>query len=74
MFVTSSKDGDIKVWDGVSNKCVNTFAKAHDGNEVCSVEFSRNSKVSVKVKQTKVSVDLKKVSVDLKVKEIPRSV
>lgn len=43
-FVTASKDGDIKIWDGVSNKCVNTFKKAHDGAEVCSVVFSKNSK------------------------------
>ncbi len=46
LFVTSSKDGDIKIWDGVSNKCINSFNRAHDGAEVCSVEFSRNSKVS----------------------------
>lgn len=44
-YVTSSRDGSIKVWDGVSNRCINTFQKAHDGAEVCSVEFSRNSKV-----------------------------
>ncbi|XP_067123797.1 cleavage stimulation factor subunit 1 [Centruroides vittatus] len=44
MYVSCSKDGDIKVWDGVSNKCINTFPQAHDGNEVCSVLFSRNSK------------------------------
>ncbi|KAL0277084.1 UNVERIFIED_CONTAM: hypothetical protein PYX00_004488 [Menopon gallinae] len=43
-YVTSSRDGSIKVWDGVSNRCINTFQKAHDGSEVCSVEFSRNSK------------------------------
>ncbi|KAI0229652.1 Cleavage stimulation factor subunit 1 [Lamellibrachia satsuma] len=43
-YVTASKDGDIKIWDAVSNKCVNTFSKAHDGSEVCSVVFSRNSK------------------------------
>ncbi|XP_069113989.1 cleavage stimulation factor subunit 1-like [Argopecten irradians] len=47
LFVTSSKDGDIKIWDGVSNLCINTFKKAHDGNEVCSVTFSRNSKYVV---------------------------
>lgn len=46
LYVSSSKDGDVKVWDGVSNRCVNTFFKAHDGNEVCSVAFSRNAKVS----------------------------
>lgn len=46
MYVSASKDGCIKVWDGVSNKCINTFFGAHDGTEVCSVVFSRNSKVS----------------------------
>jgi len=45
MYVTASKDGSIKVWDGVSNKCVNTYEQAHDGEEVCSVMFSRNAKV-----------------------------
>jgi len=45
MYVTASKDGDIKIWDGVSNKCVNTFEHAHDGAQVCSVVFSRNAKV-----------------------------
>ncbi|GAB6033095.1 hypothetical protein CHUAL_012708 [Chamberlinius hualienensis] len=44
MYATSSKDGDIKIWDGVSNKVVNTFISAHEGYEVCSVAFSRNSK------------------------------
>lgn len=44
MYVTSSKDGNIKIWDAVSNKCVNTFQKAHDAKEVCSVVFSRNGK------------------------------
>ena len=45
MYVSASKDGDIKIWDGVSNKCINTFGKAHEGAEICSVLFSRNSKV-----------------------------
>nr|CAI5862087.1 unnamed protein product [Callosobruchus analis] len=44
LFATASKDGNIKIWDGVSLRCVNTFVKAHDGLEVCSVEFSRNGK------------------------------
>lgn len=46
-YVTASRDGSIKLWDGVSNRCINTFQKAHDGAEVCSVEFSRNSKVRI---------------------------
>lgn len=44
LFATASRDGNIKLWDGVSNKCVNTLVKAHDGYEVCSVEFSKNGK------------------------------
>jgi len=44
LYVSSSKDGDIKVWDGVSNKCVTTFSQAHEGQEVCSVVFTKNSK------------------------------
>jgi cleavage stimulation factor subunit 1 len=47
LYVSASKDGDIKIWDGVSNRCVNTFLKAHDGAEVCSATFSRNAKVSL---------------------------
>ncbi|XP_074040564.1 cleavage stimulation factor subunit 1 Cst50 [Leptinotarsa decemlineata] len=44
MFATCSKDGNVKLWDGVSNRCVNTLIKAHDGLEVCSVQFSKNGK------------------------------
>lgn len=44
VFATCSKDGSIKLWDGVSNRCVNTFPKAHDGLEVCSVAFTKNGK------------------------------
>ncbi|XP_008194232.3 cleavage stimulation factor subunit 1 [Tribolium castaneum] len=44
VFATCSKDGNIKLWDAVSNRCINTFQKAHDGLEVCSVVFSKNGK------------------------------
>lgn len=44
MFASSSKDGDVKVWDGVSGRCVQTISRCHDGSEVCSVSFSRNGK------------------------------
>ena len=33
-----------KVWDGVSNRCVNTFKSAHGGEIVSSVKFSKNAK------------------------------
>nr|CAD7448412.1 unnamed protein product [Timema bartmani] len=44
VYASSSRDGSIKLWDGISNRCVNTFHKAHDGAEVCSVRFTRNGK------------------------------
>uniref|UniRef100_A0A1B6EAQ7 Cleavage stimulation factor subunit 1 n=1 Tax=Clastoptera arizonana TaxID=38151 RepID=A0A1B6EAQ7_9HEMI len=43
-FASASRDGTIKLWDGVSNRCVNTFENAHDGAEVCSIQFTRNAK------------------------------
>ncbi|CAB3366752.1 Hypothetical predicted protein [Cloeon dipterum] len=44
VFASASKDGDIKLWDGVSNKCFNTIHRAHDGQEVSSLCFTRNGK------------------------------
>lgn len=46
VYASGSRDGSIKIWDGVSNRCVNTFVKAHGGSEVCSVTFTRNGKAS----------------------------
>ncbi|KRZ14454.1 Cleavage stimulation factor subunit 1 [Trichinella zimbabwensis] len=43
-YASASKDGSVKIWDGVSCRCTNTFANAHDGSQVCSVKFSRNGK------------------------------
>ncbi|XP_046850155.1 cleavage stimulation factor subunit 1-like isoform X2 [Xenia sp. Carnegie-2017] len=34
LYASTSKDGCIKVWDGVSNRCISTFPNAHNGNEV----------------------------------------
>lgn len=42
-FVTASRDGSIKQWDGVSGRCVMTIQRAHDNAEVSSVCLSRNS-------------------------------
>lgn len=44
IYCSGSKDGDIKIWDGVSSKCVATFTKAHDGAEISSLIFTRNGK------------------------------
>jgi len=44
IFATSSKDGCIKLWDGVSHRCFSTTDRAHDGYEVCSIQFTKNGK------------------------------
>ncbi|XP_077297576.1 cleavage stimulation factor subunit 1 Cst50 isoform X2 [Arctopsyche grandis] len=44
LFASAGSDGHIKLWDGVSNRCINTFTAAHDGAEISSVCFTRNSK------------------------------
>ncbi|CAJ0581475.1 unnamed protein product, partial [Mesorhabditis spiculigera] len=44
LYVTGSLDGDVKIWDGISNRCVETFARAHDGVPICSARFTRNGK------------------------------
>ena len=43
MFISAGKDGSIKIWDGVTGRCVTTIPKAH-GNSVYSVQFSQNAK------------------------------
>lgn len=44
LYCTASKDGDVKIWDGVSNRCVETFKRAHDGSQICSAKFTKNGK------------------------------
>jgi len=44
LYVSASVDGKIKIWDGVSSRCINTCQAAHDGTEVGSVMFTRNNK------------------------------
>ncbi|PIA14894.1 WD40 repeat-like protein [Coemansia reversa NRRL 1564] len=44
---SSSSDGTIKIWDGVSGRCVRTVDQAHDGMAVTAVMFSRNGKYAM---------------------------
>jgi cleavage stimulation factor subunit 1 len=44
IYVSCSKDGSIKLWDTVTNKVINTIAKAHSGFEPTSVQFSKEQK------------------------------
>ena len=42
--MSGSRDGSIKIWDGISSKCVGTISQAHEGAPVGSVAFSRSGK------------------------------
>ena len=44
IFSSSSHDGSIKIYDGVSSSCVNTIQNAHGGQSVTSVAFSKSGK------------------------------
>jgi len=44
LYATASEDGSIKVWDGVSSRCIQTITNAHGGDAVHSVSFTKNSK------------------------------
>lgn len=45
LYASGSIDGCIKIWDGVSGRCINTIPDAHGGAEIFSVQFTRNGKV-----------------------------
>lgn len=44
VFASSSIDGTIKIYDGVSSRCLNTIDKAHNGSAVTGIEFSKSGK------------------------------
>lgn len=44
VYASASRDGSIKFWDGVTNKCVNTIKNAHSGEPVWTVQFSPSGK------------------------------
>jgi cleavage stimulation factor subunit 1 len=44
LYASASEDGQIKLWDGVTNKCINTIERAHSGEAVNSVVFSPSGK------------------------------
>jgi len=43
-YASCSRDGTIKIWDGVSSQCVRTIWTAHSGFVVDSIEYSSNGK------------------------------
>ena len=56
-FCSRSKDGSVKIWDGVSNRCIASPLQAHDGAEVYSVVFSRTKSIYLKGRRQFVNRD-----------------
>lgn len=48
MYVTASKDGSIRLWDGVSANCVRSIV-AHGTAEVTSATFTKDQRYFLKI-------------------------
>lgn len=44
MYVTASKDGSIRVWDGVTAQCVRPIVAAHGKAEATSATFTKDQR------------------------------
>ncbi|KAJ4972961.1 hypothetical protein NE237_006135 [Protea cynaroides] len=44
MYVTSSKDGAVRMWDGVSAQCVRSIVGAHGSAEATSASFTKDQR------------------------------
>ncbi|XP_042490461.1 cleavage stimulation factor subunit 50 [Macadamia integrifolia] len=44
MYVTASKDGAVRVWDGVSAQCVRSIVGAHGSVEATSASFTKDQR------------------------------
>lgn len=46
-YVTASKDGSIRVWDGVTAQCVRSIIGAHGSAEATSASFTKDQRYSM---------------------------
>ena len=44
MYVTASKDGAVRLWDGVSADCVRAIVGAHGTAEATSATFTKDQR------------------------------
>lgn len=44
MYVTASKDGAIRLWDGVSANCVRSIVGAHGTAEATCANFTKDQR------------------------------
>ena len=46
MYVTASKDGSLRIWDGVSAECVRPIIGAHGSVEATSAIFTKDERLA----------------------------
>lgn len=44
MYVTASKDGAVRLWDGVTSQCVRSILSAHGTAEATSAKFTKDQR------------------------------
>ncbi|KAI4374516.1 hypothetical protein MLD38_012500 [Melastoma candidum] len=44
MYVSASKDGTIRIWDGVSANCIRSIVAAHTAAEITSANFTKDQR------------------------------
>lgn len=44
MYVTASKDGAVRLWDGISAKCLRSIVSAHGTAEATSAKFTKDER------------------------------
>ena len=44
MYVTASKDGAIRIWDGVNSSVVRSISGAHGSSEATSASFTKDQR------------------------------
>ncbi|XP_078430137.1 transducin/WD40 repeat-like superfamily protein [Wolffia australiana] len=44
LYVTASKDGAVRIWDGLTAQCVRTIAQAHRSTEATSARFTKDGR------------------------------
>lgn len=44
MYVTASKDGSVRIWDGVTAECVRSIVGAHGSAEATCVSFTKDQR------------------------------
>jgi cleavage stimulation factor subunit 1 len=43
LFISAGKDGAVKLWDGVTGRCVNTLPNPHNGEVSFPIKWTNNN-------------------------------